>query len=869
MNIQFSNQREKKDELVKQLLYQNSSPQNSLKAKHNNAIKIKLFQEGNILYLPQGFNMDLLHQTFEKWFSEEKKVTLQFISEDSVFQYIYKPTQGLRASMGITGSFSLLITIFEDQFIFLINPSDWMDKIEKPDSKILQFGKLLQENYEDEIIALIKNQLLSQIPFERFAVQTSNRFIQPLSEHENFWIAVHQQSSEILLAWLEVSEIKKCSNSEINKRKLKWKYFLTSQSAGLIAFNEFFELEFFKDLSQISLHVKPELGRNTVIADDCEWLSKLSNDSLFSEVAELSKLSTLDRIREIARMNWISASKNKESKQVALSLLDFIIKKAEVPFDQFTRIFIEYFDHNNQQLLSTFSNEKLSILIKSLLEDDNSEQKFIDWFAQWDIKYNDAAVIVQILLNISNSPELMSRVLKIHKQVRELITKECSDKLALAVFDIEYCRHLLACGEKKEAVKVIEQNLEVLPDESISEILPFDDISPTGAASGQIIRITFLDLLFEAKEELKSEKYLREAAMLQPLVLKRMEVLYEIAQKDLKEKALEVIKCFQTEGLSSASINIELSPKNSIDSDTADILKHPLERKGNLFDSLQKWIASVKKPDYSVIKAYSELISLQKYPEQYHIIEEIKNYFGMPEIEVYISRGEKSVGLRSFQGKPAFLILGGDHFDKGSPYYLTVSELKFAVASEISHLYFKHSLITSGDIWRGAVEKGNMVVDALLSIIPVFGFIGKGVQMLTRLKTFAKVVQGAEKVTRITSQGKNIITVAEQAGELYKQVKTKDFKEDKELELLASSRIMLLTADRAGLFFCGDLKSAVRSMFLINKGYYEVFPTATLNGINEVLVSKDNENGYKFSELSIRLSHLIRFYISQEFERTS
>ena len=241
--------------------------------------------------------------------------------------------------------------------------------------------------------------------------------------------------------------------------------------------------------------------------------------------------------------------------------------------------------------------------------------------------------------------------------------------------------------------------------------------------------------------------------------------------------------------------------------------------------------------------------------------------FDLENLEVYISHGDKSIGISSFESNPQFIIIGGDHLDKSSPNYLNNAELRFALGVELAHLYFKHSRITSSEIWKGAFDKGYFVVDTILSIFPAVGVFSKSLQSIGKLNQIASFLQKTEKIGKVTSKSRDIIKNSEQIVNIYKAKILKEKKdEEKEMELLATARIMQLTANRCGLIFCKDLKSSVRAMFLSSKRYYTELPVVEKYGIKEYLLKLDDKGNYPHQEMAIRLADLFSFYISDEYD---
>ena len=74
------------------------------------------------------------------------------------------------------------------------------------------------------------------------------------------------------------------------------------------------------------------------------------------------------------------------------------------------------------------------------------------------------------------------------------------------------------------------------------------------------------------------------------------------------------------------------------------------------------------------------------------------------------SKGEKSNGVIGYEGNPPYLIIGAEHLNKSSNLYWNMNELQFIIASEFAHIYFKHSKITSQDVWRGVADKGSFLI---------------------------------------------------------------------------------------------------------------------------------------------------------------
>ena len=78
---------------------------------------------------------------------------------------------------------------------------------------------------------------------------------------------------------------------------------------------------------------------------------------------------------------------------------------------------------------------------------------------------------------------------------------------------------------------------------------------------------------------------------------------------------------------------------------------------------------------------------------------------------------------------------------------------------------------------------------------------------------------------------------------------------------------MQLTADRAGLVFCGDLIAAVRSMFLTSLAYQPELYIAQKNDLVTCLKRCDEKGNYILQDLAIRIGSLISFFLSDDYQQ--
>lgn len=832
--------------------------------KHNILINSQFF------LIPDNFNCELFIKELELFLKEKLNLKIEISDIDGIKTYKYNQTKGIKSVIGISGTFYLYLLMQKNIILYDIKPQSWLDNWNKDSSKF-SISKLIQDSYEIEISDFINNHIISTYFCEDFFFSSQdNRYIEPMTVKEKNWFLCSKEENEILLANLSISTIKKLPDSEIKTENFKWTFLLTNISCSLVGFNANYDIKYDFDLSGSQMIAKNEIGRNTIQISDYEWLTNISNKKQFLEISDFVNIESENRIYEFARLNWIIDKTDKNSNNYSKKLLDILKERRQNVIDEFSSLYIEFSDESRKEVIKKYTDDdQLLDIIKRMFEQDNIGNELIIWSEKWNISTIDSFAIIQILSKIAEQEEQFEKFLNFHKKVREQIIKKEKDKINLIIFDIEFCKHLLRCNENSEAVKIIEVRLKDLPDETLSELLPPKNLDITGNASGQVLRVVLLELLAKAQANEKTCSVVQQLAMFQPLQKERLAQLLEISndENQLKQRTQCLYDLLNSEILKEPNVEYKDLKFNQLkDTTIEENIKHPFARKGGSFSSIQTWLAKVEIPDYSIVKSYSEPLTTKNYPEINNIVTDIKVALNLVGVETYIARGDKSIGITSFEGNPPFLIIGGEHLDEESPYYLTYNELKFVVGVELAHLYFKHSRVTSTDVWRGAYHKGTFVFEAVISILPVVGFLGKSLNYIGKLNSLAQLLQKSEKISIVTSKSQEVITTTTQAVNIYKKATKKDEKVQKEQELLAVSRILQLTADRAGLLFCDDMKSAIRAIFLSSKTYASELSVVERYGLSEFLLQKsDEEDIFIHQDLAIRFASLFAFYLSDEF----
>ncbi len=826
-----------------------------------------LLNNGSVAYVAEQIKMGVLAEGLATWLQNSLKLEVNYSKGENIYTIEYKNKGGITDSLGLSTGFKLFFLVDQQKMYYDIKNDKWFDT---GDNKF-SLGKMLSESYQSDIQRYIYDFLYKNSPGATtdFKIDTRNHFIEDLGEQKKIWFVNHSKEDEVLLAFLAFSSIKKNDGSLNDDKNLSWYFVLTTGNAFIVAFDKR-ETEVQKIMcNDEAVTVKKEIGRVPFNCKDIGFLSTRSNDDLLHKIQHLNLLPENEKIREIARLNWIYKKKNQESNQLAIDYIHHLIEEEHNPFDELSLLYMEYTEGDREKVFSEFvEDNSLLNLLHKILNYAGTNEFLTKWVEDWEISYIDSVAINNLFLKAIDDAVQANNILPFHRLVRDNFQKKNTDEINQVLFDISFSRHLIKCGLGNEAKKVLKKCLSQLPDETILDLLPAKDIDLTDIAAGQILKVTILEILAELETEKSAIEYKCQIARLQPLVEERVDKLIEVSEEKVAAKGGELKMVMKPEGLMAKDEAHHSFKYKMLDSKILEKhVRHPATRKGGSFSNFQKWLASVKIPDYSMLKSYSEKLSPQKYKELNDIIADIKYALNIEKLDVYVSRGEKSVGINGFESDPLFLIIGGDHLEKDSPHYLNPLELRFAIGVELAHLYFKHAHITSSDVWKGAVEKGYFVLDTVLSFIPAIGLFGKSIQGIGKLNSVSSFLQKTAKLGKVSSQSKEVLNTSEQIVNIYKSKVSKDKKDnDKEMEFLATSRIIQLTADRCALIFTKDIKAAIRAMFLVSPNYYSELPVIEKYGLREFLMKKNEDGNFRHQELAIRLASLFSFYLSEDYE---
>ncbi len=704
----------------------------------------------------------------------------------------------------------------------------------KDKAKVVEHGiKYINEGLSDALLEL--------------HLQNKMEFITPLSLLEKNFLLSQIKNNEVCLLCLGITNLKS-SIFEVDKKK-QYYFVLTSQSNLILeSDSQFFSLH---DVTGNPLTFKEKIGKDEFIAASFSFETELLNDSLFAYCRHLYNKVAEKRIEHYADLLFDKYNSKEAYLEYIKRLYEFHLSEGK-----------EHRKSLKSMLVFQFSKKQCA---KELLVSEEFIDKMytINSFGytlfqvlrSWNISSTEQYKFLQLLTSKNSNFKLKNLDVFYDATIAGVLNQKIAPKNALD-YRIQHLTYLKETQQYEKAVPFYEYVLENLKDDSILELISNTKTNVLNGEDCNPIRIKLLDELSEIKVELEQSntKELLELAELQPMVPDRLTHLItsDIQSKNAKEilSLLMSNTWFDTETAHIDTIKKTYDKEQLFNLVVPDCFK---EAK-TFMDSFANLIAHVTPPDYKQVTTFSEKLTETNYLEAYQVLEELTNQLQMSKPECYIGNGDFSKGIIGVEDIPNFLILGKAHLEKDNPFYFTRNELKCNLAQELTHILFGHTRLTSKDVWRGAKNKGMNVAGVLLVALPMVSTVGNYAGKFIDMTKYTKLFSGVETVTNVVEKGQSAFEYGE-------KITDKFTSGNKESELLATSRLMEISADRVGLLVTGDLKSCLLAL-LKNMNDFEVASQQIRENGLYTYLSQQNENGeFIHQELIIRVKTLFNFYL--------
>ncbi|MFP4350060.1 MAG: hypothetical protein ACLFQY_17335 [Desulfococcaceae bacterium] len=690
-----------------------------------------------------------------------------------------------------------------------------------------------------------------------------SRYIESRSSVESSWLAGYLQSGEILLAWLQTD------SRPPNHSNAEWRFLMTTERSALAGFSgEGFAA--LQELPQSRMAVTDAFGKDTVTLGGAEWRTRFSNDMLFQEIAPLSVLGPLDRLYQAARLNIIHRDKDRDPLRYGRDLLHLLVTLSGDPLHTLTRMYVDHLAETDDPEPTLFHSVTLTpewLTLTRALPAEVSGDRLRRWAESWKLSpWNRIGLAGLIQDAAPDSAAHAELILPLLTRARADLKKENRTRKLMA--DIRYAQALGRLGKQPEAVRLLEERLSELPDETLADLLPAPDADLTKGEGGQLMRVRMLELLVDLRgvPDTDDVDTLRALGVLQPLVPERLRRLRTAADGPVRDRADTVLNLLESGGFGTAST--EVPPRGSASplspEDIQGRIRHPASREGTAIHKLQGMLAAKKVPDHSSLKSFAKRVTPENHPEVASAISDGTVLFRMSSVEAYIAFGDLDTGIRGYEAKPSFILIGGNHFEAESSVLMTPAELRFLIGGELAHIKFGHERITSREVWEGVFDKALTFVE----LVPVVGTylskLGRFGRMAGQATEMAKKVGN---VKQYVSHAQNMLTTTQDIYRRKSGTAAPVRKRTEEEDLVGAFRVMQLTADRAGLILCGDPGAAVRAIFKSSPGLVPDLPTAEQYGLFAFLSRTDDQGALMYQELAVRIAALFSFYLSEEYQQ--
>jgi hypothetical protein len=762
--------------------------------------------------------------------------------------------------------------------------------------------------------ALAVGKILHEYNFSSDSLYTSefeSGFVERSDVIWNVWLQAMLKPDEHLLALLETSTKFMFEKSILDKAAAYYHFVLTTHRNVLVAISELGDVNLV-ELSKRQIEIDHSFGRSTVSCGDHNWATTVTNESLYKKVSVIAGLNPADSLRAIGHSIWQDKGLKKiESVRKIFEILQNT--DGATPIDPITGSILKNLKNDRIESEETpeRNNDDLIAEFKEIRKNASSSEYLIQWFEQWGFSVSIGEDVLKYLMSIIETAEDAQWALPFHRYLHEMRTKAIKKLIPLIIFDIAMVEHFIFAEEYKSAKAIIEQRIEQLPSDELLDLLPDRDEDITEFPGLQRIRIRLLELLDISKQNLNEKNFdtVLSLAIYKPFELSRIEQLENFENKQISERARAVKQLLSWQGLQTDISDTipELSRVSPLSNKDLDLLRHPLTRKGKILGKLQGALAKTSTPDFNHMRQFCKKATAAGEQLIIDVVGQACLALGLRVAPAYLSHGEKSVGIRAFEADPNFILIGSKHVETASDFFLSPLELTFAIVTELTHLKFKHSRVTSRAVIDGSLEKGMFAVEAVGTLLPFLKFIPidkimskrktyqliRSVVPMNLLKKIYSVEDGRQLMSKVGSDisplliagsdsikklKKGISVTTEQVGSIVhpKEEGQRFIAADEDVsedispsndKLVVAHRVMQLTADRAGLVFCGDLIAAARSMFLTSLEYQPELYIAQKNDLVTCLKRYDEKGNYILQDLAIRIGSLISFFLSDDYQQ--
>jgi hypothetical protein len=666
------------------------------------------------------------------------------------------------------------------------------------------------------------------------------------------WLALDLEQEELLLAWLGGTTTVFLTSRIEASAEAPVSLMVTSRRVARVALSELGDVRV-EPVSVEDLLRSPNEERASVQTLNWEYRARRQNDGLVRDVLDAQRKDEPTRLLWFARATWIDGPRTGKSAERALELTERAVAAGGL-LARAARFAIQ--TELGTGAAEPPTPEDLDALRRAATPTDG----LVRLVESWDFSPATAQALVRELRRHRGLAEPWA--LALHQHTHDRLGAGSANRTTAAKEDIDLAEHLLEVDESARARRLLEARLRAMPSEDMDSLLPPGDADLTRGAGGPALRIRVRELLARSRDTTDLDT-LAELAQLQPLMLDRVDALVDAAHGTLRQRAQSVAALLKPAGLVGDSGTRESVRRDAplSEDELERFVSHPLARNESPFTAkLQALLASAPVPDHSVLRDYCEKLERTEHSVAEGALDDAARVLGVDGVSAYVSRGNKSVGVRAYEGSPPFVLIGGQHLEPG-PYRMSAAELRFALGAELAHLRLGHTPVTSSEVWAGALKKTGEGVDLALTFLPAL----KSYKLASRMSSaLSKLPAPAirEMVTKLSDLRARFSSDTDNPQNLGALSRINE-------ELITAHRVMQLTADRAGLLSSADLQASLRAMLLLRSDHRDLLERSLREGLISVLSERDASGKMAHQALAVRIAALLSFYLSSEYARLS
>lgn len=648
------------------------------------------------------------------------------------------------------------------------------------------------------------------------------------------------------LAWLPTSLELTGHSEELGQWHAQAHYLLTEQRQLLVA------RSVLGDLEQLVLPDSAlEIRRREIEVGTVCWRS--STQLRFGEIRTLGTRSARERMLQVARIERMHRPKDAP----AASSLSSTPMFHSMWLEQLLTRASDRGDPRATTLLRIRALERgepAGDWTPSELEEDLGELS-----DSWQLGTSRSRLL---LASLPREPFAMPAAIALARQLGEQERGNASDLAGVAQADMSQAEVLLEFGRHAEASELLRARRASWPALQLEDLELPANRTPTTLRTVRM-RLEQLALRAAPLDTRAQTQALLRLLELDPLNGDWLLRLSEVADAPLRDRASRAHRLLHgpSDGAPPPSDD---APEQSLKAVSAplsaedwSLLSHPMvAAQQGLLSRVQTLIAKTDSPDFSTLKLYCERITGENSPVT-RAVDRAAMLLGLGHTDVYVSRGHDDVGVRAFTHQSPFLLVGSQHLDPQSRFFMQEPQLLFAISSELAHVRLGHVRVAPKHVLRGALDKGKQGLDLALGVLPILkGFalanrLGMATAKLSlpqvgKAMTAARALSGAVKQDHNKSNGRTDIATANE-------------------QLLLAHRLMQLSADRVGLLCCQAPEAAVFSMLLGRSDYVRAATEAPQLGALRAINRQRQGNPQAYDDLLMRLGALTSFYVSDTF----